>query len=183
MSSGGGVEPVRPASTVFRGTAVTGGMRVGTAAAGRVLRAAGRPTAWGLAGFAAPAARSGRATAGDPSFEAPTEAAWTAVPADFVGVETFVSACALPVETAAFTLGTGPLTCTEALTPFVVSARTVVEPAGVDTVAASNHDDPAVIRGVVDRSRRLASPFGGPALLRKYYKRVQLASPFAPHIE
>jgi len=29
----------------------------------------------------------------------------------------------------------------------------------------------------VDRSRRLASPFGGPALLRKYYKRVQLASP------
>jgi hypothetical protein len=49
---------------------------------------------------------------------------------------------------------------------------------GVDIVAASNHDDPAVIRGMVDRSRRLASPFGGPALLRKYYKRVQLASPF-----
>jgi hypothetical protein len=49
---------------------------------------------------------------------------------------------------------------------------------GVDIVAASNHDDPAVIRGIVDRSRRLASPFAGPALLRKYYKRVQLASPF-----
>ena len=49
---------------------------------------------------------------------------------------------------------------------------------GVDTVAASNHDDPAVIHGMVDRSRRLASPFGGPALLRRYYKRVQLASPF-----
>jgi len=48
---------------------------------------------------------------------------------------------------------------------------------GVDTVAASNHDDPAVIHGMVDRSRRLASPFGGPALLRRYYKRVQLASP------
>jgi hypothetical protein len=48
----------------------------------------------------------------------------------------------------------------------------------VDTVAASNHDDPAVIRGMVDRSRRLASPFGGPALLRRYYRRVQLASPF-----
>lgn len=48
---------------------------------------------------------------------------------------------------------------------------------GVDTVAASNHEDPAVIRGIVDRSRRLASPFGGPAFLRKYYKRVQLASP------
>jgi hypothetical protein len=48
---------------------------------------------------------------------------------------------------------------------------------GADSVAASNHDDPAVIRGIVDRSRRLASPFGGPALLRRYYKRVQLASP------
>ena len=48
---------------------------------------------------------------------------------------------------------------------------------GVDSVAGSNHDDPAVIRGIVDRSRRLASPFGGPALLRHYYKQVQLASP------
>jgi len=48
---------------------------------------------------------------------------------------------------------------------------------GVDIVAASNHDDPNVIRGIVDRSRRLASPFGGPAFLRRYYKRVQLASP------
>ena len=47
----------------------------------------------------------------------------------------------------------------------------------VDTVAASNHEDPGVIRGMVDRSRRLASPFGGPALLRRYYRRVQLASP------
>jgi hypothetical protein len=47
----------------------------------------------------------------------------------------------------------------------------------VDAVAASNHDDANVIRGMVDRSRRLASPFGGPALLRKYYKQVQLASP------
>jgi hypothetical protein len=47
----------------------------------------------------------------------------------------------------------------------------------VDSVAASNHDDPNVIRGMVDRSRRLASPFGGPALLRKYFKHVQLASP------
>src|SRR5579864_7014185 len=34
---------------------------------------------------------------------------------------------------------------------------------GVDSVAASNHDDAAVIRGIVDRSRRLASPFGGPS--------------------
>src|SRR5215472_2540118 len=48
---------------------------------------------------------------------------------------------------------------------------------GVDTVAASNHDDPAVIRGMVDRSRRLASPFAGPQFLRRFYKRVPLASP------
>ena len=56
---------------------------------------------------------------------------------------------------------------------------------GVDSVAASNHDDPAVIRAMVDRSRRLASPFGGPALLRRYYKRVQLASPvwLVAHVE
>ena len=45
-----------------------------------------------------------------------------------------------------------------------------------DLVAASNHDDPAVIRGMVDRSRRLASPFGGPAMLRQFYKRVPFAS-------
>jgi hypothetical protein len=45
-----------------------------------------------------------------------------------------------------------------------------------DSVAASNHDDPAVIRGIIDRSKRLASPFGGPSLLRQYYKHVQLAS-------
>ncbi len=48
---------------------------------------------------------------------------------------------------------------------------------GVDTVAASNHEDAAVIHGIIDRSRRLASPFGGPQFLRRYYKRVQLASP------
>ena len=47
---------------------------------------------------------------------------------------------------------------------------------GVDTVAASNHGDPLVIRGVIDRSRKLASPFGGPALLRQYYKHVPFAS-------
>jgi hypothetical protein len=46
-----------------------------------------------------------------------------------------------------------------------------------DAVAASNNDDPGVIRGIVDRSRRLASPFGGPALLRRYYKHVPWASP------
>jgi hypothetical protein len=47
---------------------------------------------------------------------------------------------------------------------------------GVDTVAASNQDDPLVIRGIVDRSRKLASPFAGPAFLRQYYKHVPLAS-------
>jgi hypothetical protein len=45
-----------------------------------------------------------------------------------------------------------------------------------DSVAASNHEDPAVIEGMVDRSKRLASPFGGPALLRQFYKRVQIGS-------
>jgi hypothetical protein len=45
-----------------------------------------------------------------------------------------------------------------------------------DSIAASNHDDPAVIHGMIDRSKRLASPFGGPSLLRQYYKHVQLAS-------
>jgi hypothetical protein len=45
-----------------------------------------------------------------------------------------------------------------------------------DAVAASNHEDPAVIHGMVDRSRRLASPFGGASLLRQYYKHVQLGS-------
>jgi len=47
---------------------------------------------------------------------------------------------------------------------------------GVDTVAASNHSDPEVIRGIIDRSRKLASPFAGPALLRQYYKEVPFAS-------
>ena len=53
---------------------------------------------------------------------------------------------------------------------------------GVDTVAASNHSDPLVIRGMIDRSRKLASPFRGPALLRQYYRHVPFASlgwPFA----
>jgi len=47
---------------------------------------------------------------------------------------------------------------------------------GVDTVAASNLDDPLAIRGIIARSRKLASPFGGPALLRQYYKEVPFAS-------
>lgn len=47
---------------------------------------------------------------------------------------------------------------------------------GYDTVAASNVNDASVIRGIIDRSRKLASPFGGPALLRQSYKRVPLTS-------
>jgi hypothetical protein len=50
----------------------------------------------------------------------------------------------------------------------------------VDTVAASNHDNPAVIHGMVDRSRKLASPFGGPALLRQYYKSLPVVSKTLP---
>jgi hypothetical protein len=46
----------------------------------------------------------------------------------------------------------------------------------VDTVAVSNHNDPQVIHGIVDRSRKIASPFGGPALLRQHYKHVPFAS-------
>jgi hypothetical protein len=45
-----------------------------------------------------------------------------------------------------------------------------------DSIAVSNHPDPDVIRGIVDRSRKLASPFGGPWLLRKFYQKVPLAS-------
>jgi hypothetical protein len=45
-----------------------------------------------------------------------------------------------------------------------------------DSVAVSNHPDPNVIRGILDRSRKLASPFAGPSLLRQYYKKVPFAS-------
>jgi hypothetical protein len=45
-----------------------------------------------------------------------------------------------------------------------------------DSVAVSNHPDPDVIRGMIDRSRKLASPFGGPSLLRRFYKEVPLVS-------
>jgi hypothetical protein len=58
-----------------------------------------------------------------------------------------------------------------------LEGRTVrVAVLGVDTVAASNLDAPLIIRGIIDRSRKLASPFGGPALLRQYYKHVPFAS-------
>ena len=47
---------------------------------------------------------------------------------------------------------------------------------GPDIVAMSNHDDPQVIRGIVIRSHKRASPFGGPSFLRAYYRRVPFAS-------
>jgi len=47
---------------------------------------------------------------------------------------------------------------------------------GPDMVALSNHEDAEVLRGVVIRSRKRASPFGGPSFLRAYYKRVPFAS-------
>ncbi|MGB9234366.1 MAG: hypothetical protein WCC04_08125, partial [Terriglobales bacterium] len=45
-----------------------------------------------------------------------------------------------------------------------------------ESVAVSNHPDPEVIRAIIDRSRKLASPFGGPSLLRRFYRQVPLAS-------
>ena len=51
-----------------------------------------------------------------------------------------------------------------------------VAPLAVDTVAASNNNDPEVLKAIIDRSRKLASPFGGPQFLRQYYKEVPLAS-------
>jgi hypothetical protein len=47
---------------------------------------------------------------------------------------------------------------------------------GVDTVAASNQNDPQVIHGIIERSRKLASPFAGPSFLRQYYKEVPFTS-------
>ena len=43
---------------------------------------------------------------------------------------------------------------------------------GPDLVAVSNVDDPLVIRGIVDRYKRLALPFGGPSLVRKNYRKL-----------
>jgi hypothetical protein len=58
-----------------------------------------------------------------------------------------------------------------------VEGRTVrVTFLSYDSAAISNHPDPSVIRGMIDRSRKLASPFGGPSLLRRFYKEVPLAS-------
>jgi len=58
-----------------------------------------------------------------------------------------------------------------------IEGRTLrVAQLNADSVAASNHPDPQVICGIVGRSRRRASPFGGPQLLRQHYKHVPFAS-------
>jgi hypothetical protein len=43
---------------------------------------------------------------------------------------------------------------------------------GPDMVAISNVDDPLVIRGVIDRYKKLASPFAGPKLVRQNYRKL-----------
>ncbi|MGZ4789554.1 MAG: hypothetical protein ACXVZX_13630 [Terriglobales bacterium] len=43
---------------------------------------------------------------------------------------------------------------------------------GPDLVAVSNTDDPMVIRRIVDRYGRLALPFGGPPLVKQYYRKL-----------
>jgi hypothetical protein len=58
-----------------------------------------------------------------------------------------------------------------------VEGRTVrVALLSTDSVVVSNHPDEKVIQGILDRSRKLASPFGGPQFLRQYYKKVPFAS-------
>jgi hypothetical protein len=43
---------------------------------------------------------------------------------------------------------------------------------GVREVAVSNTDGTQVIHGMIDRYKKLASPFAGPQLLRSYYKKL-----------
>ena len=46
----------------------------------------------------------------------------------------------------------------------------------IDTVAISNVDDAAIVHGIIDRFKKVALPFGGPALVRTYYSKVPLGS-------
>ena len=58
-----------------------------------------------------------------------------------------------------------------------VEDRTVrVALLGVDIAAASNAEDPGILRGIIDRYRRAAFPFTGPSLVTDYYRRVPLGS-------
>lgn len=46
----------------------------------------------------------------------------------------------------------------------------------IDTVAISNVDDPGVVHGMIDSFKKVALPFGGPALVHTYYQKVPLGS-------
>ncbi len=43
---------------------------------------------------------------------------------------------------------------------------------GPEMVAVSNVDDPTVIRGMIDRYRKLALPFSGPTLVKQHYRKL-----------
>ena len=49
---------------------------------------------------------------------------------------------------------------------------------GVGVAAASNADGPAAIHYMIDRYKEVALPFGGPPLIRQYYRRVPFGSLF-----
>jgi hypothetical protein len=51
-----------------------------------------------------------------------------------------------------------------------------IAPLAIDTVAISNVDDPGVLRGIIDRFKKVALPFGGPPLVRDYYRHVPIGS-------
>ena len=58
-----------------------------------------------------------------------------------------------------------------------IETRTVrVALLAIDTVAISNVDDAGIVHGIIDRFKKVALPFGGPALVRLYYGKVPLGS-------
>jgi hypothetical protein len=58
-----------------------------------------------------------------------------------------------------------------------VENRTVrVALLGLDMAAVSNVDDASVVRGIIDRYKELALPFGGPQLVKDYYQYVPIGS-------
>ncbi|HYH00559.1 MAG TPA: hypothetical protein VD837_15600 [Terriglobales bacterium] len=60
---------------------------------------------------------------------------------------------------------------------FPLEGRTVrLALLGVGTAAVSNTDDPQVIRSMIDKYKEIALPFGGPALVKDYYKHVPLGT-------
>jgi hypothetical protein len=60
-----------------------------------------------------------------------------------------------------------------------LEGRTVrVASLGLGIVAASNTDGPQAIQYMIDRYKEVALPFGGPSLVRRYYRRVPFGSLF-----